>query len=153
MLVVELRQKLLRVAHDAGVDPADEHIIKAFLAALARYDSVDVEALIKMFESFSLPRKASKPAQPVVRHQVADELKASMQDDFAFEAILDRVATDRKMTKPVLMSIYEALFGTLEGVPTKINRNDLIDTIRQERIKSARNTKMHNYLSGPTRRN
>jgi len=64
-----------------------------------------------------------------------------MADDQRFDSALDRVASNKKLTKPILTGVYKALFGSLEGVPSKATRNDLIDLIRRERIIVVRNRK------------
>lgn len=94
-----------------------------------------------MFQLFTLKPRSTPKVRQVVDHPVADQLKSVLSDDAKFDSVLDKVAADKKLTKPVLAGVYKELFGSLEGVPSKATRGDLIDLIRRERIIVVRNRK------------
>lgn len=141
MLVAKFRQRLMEAARAGRLSQAEQEVLNRFDAALVRFDNVDIEALIEMFQLFKLKSDTPAKVRAVVEHPVADELKSVMADDQRFDSALDRVASNKKLTKPILTGVYKALFGSLEGVPSKATRNDLIDLIRRERIIVVRNRK------------
>lgn len=131
----------MQLLEDGALSPAEEEVLNRFNAALSRFDSQDAEALIEMFQLFTMKPKTTPKVRAVAEHPVADELKAVMADDSKFDSALDRVASNKKLTKPVLTGVYRNLFGSLDGVPSKATRSDLIDLIRRERVIVIRNRK------------
>lgn len=140
MKVSTVCERLRELIEAAQIDHMEKDNLNSFVAALAKFDRMDVEAAIKMFQL--LPLKRSAPIPPkVVETSEAAELKDLIFDDPRFEQALDRVAANKKLTKAALLGIYVNLFGSLTGVPSKSTRDELLDLIRRERIIVARNAK------------
>jgi len=154
VLVADLRSILAAAVAEQRLALNDQEVVNRFLTALAKHDSEQAEALISMFELLSFKKKPKRPAavtEVASATSLAAELASVLHDDTAFERALDRIAADKKLTKAFLVALYIDLFGSNTGVPSKATRGDLVEIIRRERVKTARNSKMHSYLSGQKR--
>lgn len=140
MKVSKAIKRLQEIVEAAQIDELEKDKLNSFVAALAKFNRMDVEAAIKMFQLLPLKRSAPIPLK-VVEIPEAAALKEVFFDDTRFEEALDRVAANKKLPKAALLGIYGNLFGSLTGVPSKATRDELLDLIRRERIIVARNAK------------
>lgn len=123
-----------------GLTRAQKRAVKAFLSRLAATDvSLNLEtALSVMFASMPAAPAANPSA---VEGRVADyvaELRVAASDDGAFVRAIERLRSDRKATKAILVQTYLALFDREGGIRASAGREEVLDVIAGERFAYAK---------------
>ncbi|NWG52738.1 MAG: hypothetical protein HXY28_03370 [Hydrogenophilaceae bacterium] len=154
MKVRDLRRLLKRLANETDERQAIEElaqVVDAALTSAGAHDDMSIQSLIRKLTGAD-PGARKRPPQPVpapeperVSSAVA-MLKSAFQDDRAFEHALDEIASARKLTKPMLVQIFYALFNRTTGVPKSATRQELVQLIADERRILVRNERMSDRL-------
>lgn len=130
--------------NDRAADPSVREEIYQFLGELSAHDDMELSAFLRLFKPKSRP-----PTQPSGRERkvapsvkdLAHELSQAFQNDNRFDAALAKIEVNKAVTKPVLVSLFGELFGTIDGVPKKATRSELLRLIADERLVAVRDAK------------
>lgn len=159
MKVRDLRTILEIAASREARDNADLEEINGFFTKLAQFDDMSLASFWALFRkqnksrasSSELPQSTAATIEALEVQGAKDairKLASAMRDDSEFDAVLDRVAGDKSITKPMLLSIFRGLFGVEAVLPSKATRAQMVRAIRTERIVRIRNERMESMLAG-----
>lgn len=150
--------ELLKASQERVLTPAEAKAVKTFLTQIAALPDMNISDLFNLLRRHhSNPTGASvsvskpKTESPTTNDtSVVSQLRDAFEDDEAFRTALDSVASDKRVTKPMLVSAFMVLFDRTGGVPSRATRAELLQLIADERNISVRDKKAGAMLGRKT---
>ncbi len=144
MRVRDLRIRLKELIDGTPAGVAEPEFSK-LLEILADLDDMSIEAFFRRLRGKTkMPPPPATPTLDVA--EVVARLNEAFHDDETFEKELNRLRTQKAITKPILTKIFYDVFNRTRGVPKKATRDELLRLIADERNIVVRNEKMGKML-------
>ncbi len=155
MQVAEFKNALEELRGASENDAAAKRAVSTLLTRIDGHEGMSMRDFIALL----LGRQRSAPRAPrsMVAAKSSDSttdllasLRASLMDDDAFSANVERLTADRSITKAMLVKLFADLFDATPHVRSKATRRDIVQLILDERTIQVRNKKMGALLGRRT---